>query len=765
MFRENIARMNLRAHVFLAVLAAALLPAGIAAGSGSVPIDSGLIANGAGASLAGQSVAVAGDVNGDGVQDVIVGDPGFDYDGKTDAGAAWVLFGPVGAGEVLSLPALPAGRGFRIAGNASDTAVGYSVAAAGDVNGDGIDDVIVGTWRRPEGGFGRSVGVVVFGSRSPADFIVTPTVPAGRGFYVRPLPSNFTDPAVVAGLGDVNGDGRDDVGVATVNTSNGGSCPTGTAPRDCRGTTMVVFGKTDGSQVSADSPAFADQGFLVHGPQSGRRAGMSLASVGDLDRDGLDDFAIAGWGNYIGGNPGNVWVVRGKQTTGTVDLPSVTANSTVPYVLTGLNNNFRIGASLARAGDVNGDGREDLVVGAPQADLNSNTNFEGIAAVAFLPAGQRTELLDPLDFDGFAIRTSVDGPEGLGAGVAAAGDVDGDGLADVAVGAPGAVSNPGRVHVVLGSASRQAVTVEAPGPRGYTLTGVVAGARTGATLGGGRDLNGDGRPDLIAGAWTEPGRAYVPIRTPLPLVQAANATGVASRSAVLRASVTPSLVGASARIEYGPAGTFGSTAGPVNVSLGGLTPLEFPVSGLQPSTTYSFRAVATSIHGTSRGPVRSFTTPPDPVDGTSPPPGTPPPGSTPDTRAPLARIAPPVCRLKPRSRCPRFLTTAAAWRTLRGTVADPAPSSGIARVQVNLVSKVGRSCRVLVGRRLVKRSCAKARATWVAARLNSTRRGWSLGVPALPPGVYLARARAVDRAGNVQRVFPKASVRTITIRA
>jgi hypothetical protein len=763
--------------LFAAALATAtLLPAGLALGSGSVPVDSSLVATGPAGSLAGTSVAQAGDVNRDGRHDLIIGDPGFDILGKDNVGAAWVVFGPVTAADVLALPALPAGRGFQIRADSASTGLGNRVAAAGDVNGDGFDDVIVGTTRGPENVI-RPAGVVAFGGPSPSSLVVSTsaTLPAGRGFLVRPLAGNvFSDPVNVAGVGDVNGDGLDDVAVSTVSTvMGGGSCSTGDAPRDCRGTTAIAFGKAGGVVVDAETPAFGDQGFLVHGPEKSRRAGMGLSAVGDLDGDGRHEFAVGGWGNFISGHPGNVWVVRGKATTGTVNLPTAAATATVPYVLTGQNDLFRIGEALAPAGDVNGDGRPDLIVGAPNANLNNNIHVEGIAAVAFLPAGQRTETFDPLGFNGFAIRTSADATENLGWAVARAGDVDGDGRADVAVGAPGTLGNVGHVHVVLGSTSTQAVTVQNPGTRGYTLTGLAGGpSRTGAALGGGRDLNGDGRPDLVVGAPSLPfqrGSAYVSVTTPLPLVQAGTVTNLTSRSATPRALVTPSLLTAAARVEYGPAGTFGSSAGPTNVPLGAATPVSFGLTGLQPSTTYSFRFVATSTHGTSRGPARTFTTPADPVAPPAPPPptGTPPPTVTPpaDLRAPQARIRPPACRLKPASRCGQLLLTPRPWRVLRGTVSDPAPSSGIARVQVNLVQTITpRRCRALVGRRLAARPCAKARTIFVKARLDAAARTWTLPLPALGPGVYRVRARAIDTAGNVQRVFPPASRRTITIR-
>jgi hypothetical protein len=279
----------------------------------------------------GASVADAGDVNGDGRSDVIVGAPLYDA-GQTDEGAAFVFV--AGASGLAS--GTPATAQATLQSDQANAHLGASVAAAGDVNGDGYADVIVGAPQYSDGAAASGRALLVRGSATGID-------PNAVTILRIAVPSGQHGGNSVAGAGDVNGDGFDDV---IVGEKGAAGLFYGSASPPASLTTFPT--------VLSSSAGDADFGHVV-------------AGVGDVDGDGFADVMVGS-----GTGTGAVWLFRGRAS----GIASG-SDTTAALALAGDQSGALFGTSLASAGDVNGDGFPDVVVGAPAYDATETD--EGVA--------------------------------------------------------------------------------------------------------------------------------------------------------------------------------------------------------------------------------------------------------------------------------------------------------------------------------------------------------------------------------------------------
>jgi hypothetical protein len=315
----------------------------------------------------GFAVSSAGDINGDGFDDLIVGAYVADGAAGADTGESYVIFGGSGGFSDVDLGAIAPASGFTITGGGAGDQAGWSVASAGDVNGDGFDDIIVGAPRADGVGDSESTAgesYVIYGKAGGfTDINVSALTPAD-GFTIYGVDAGDRSGYSVSSAGDVNGDGYEDVIIGAIGARGVGNATFNS------GEAYVVFGKAGGvGDIDLGTLSPAD-GFNIRGDGAGDTLGRSVSSAGDVNGDGFDDIIVGAWfadGTDDGElNAGESYVIFGKADGfGPIDVNAMTP--TEGFTILGGILADRAGGSVSSAGDVNGDGFDDLIVGAPLA--------------------------------------------------------------------------------------------------------------------------------------------------------------------------------------------------------------------------------------------------------------------------------------------------------------------------------------------------------------------------------------------------------------
>ena len=381
--------------------------------------------------LFGTSVSSAGDVNGDGFADLIVGARADDNNGE-NSGNARVFSGV--DGSVL----------YNFQGDSANDQFGCSVSCAGDVNGDGFADLIVGAHLDDNNG-SASGSARVFSGVDGSVLYNFDGDSAGVRFG-----------SSVSGAGDVNGDGFADLIVgAPLNGTNG-----------FRSGSARVFSGVDGSVL-----------YNFDGDSERDEFGCSVSGAGDVNGDGFADLIVgAALDDNNGANSGSARVFSG-------------VDGSVLNNFDGDSAGDEFGTSVSGAGDVNGDGFADLIVGAPFVS-NSGPDDGNIRVFS----GVDGSILYDIDTD----SDSGQFGDSFGRSVSGAGDVNGDGFTDLIAGASSDDQNG------LGSGSAR-VFSGADGSVLYSFFGSSIGDQFGASVSGAGDINGDGVADFIVGTFS--GRA------------------------------------------------------------------------------------------------------------------------------------------------------------------------------------------------------------------------------------------------------------------
>ncbi len=401
----------------------------------------------------GAALAFTGDVNADGYDDFLAGSEFHTGSAGNKSGVAYLLLGPVSSGSL-------ADADVALEGEAADDGAGCAVAGGSDLNGDGIADMVVGASLA-----GSNTGLVYIlagaaGWGSDDEVYLSEAFSILSGELAGGLAGSS-----LALVGDVDGDGQDDLLVG--------------APAE-RGTVYLVTDPGSG-QASLSTAEATWAGELGDG-----NAGTSLAASGDTDGDGFPDILVGA--PYVDGpssDEGSAYLVLGTH----IDITDL---SDADAILVGEANSDLAGQALAGPGDVDGDGYDDLLVGAPGHDSLATDD-----GAAYLLLGPTTGTVDLGTADAILMGETSNACRDMS--LAGAGDQDEDGHADLLLGAPGDDAHnlgTGAAYLVLGPVTGSVCLEEAErkaiGEASYYWAG------SGVAAGG--DVNGDGSPDLLVGS-------------------------------------------------------------------------------------------------------------------------------------------------------------------------------------------------------------------------------------------------------------------------
>jgi len=481
---------------------------------------------------AGTSVSGIGDINGDGFDDVLIGAPSV---GSPVNGNSYVVFGRNNLSSVFSSVQSLTGTGFRIVDSANQR-LGFSVSGTGDVNGDGIVDLIIGA---PYANNNSGVAYVVFGKDSSQGSNFPPLLDVSsltgtNGFRIQGAAADSYLGLSVSGAGDINGDGMNDLLIGAPNANNN------------QGIVYVIFGHStlspnlpypavvdvslannmDGSSavkpVGQTGTGF--NGFRIVGENAGSRFGFAIRSAGNVNNDAFKDIVIgAPNAGFSGNSTGSSYLLFGHNlpfgTNGVVAANQLIGSNGVRF--DGAVSGSSSGISVSGGGDINGDGIDDLIIGAPYA--TNNILSEGSTYVVY-GKPQNQAFSSPINLsnlngtNGFRIDgTNLE--ESSGAAVSIVKDFNVDGIDDILIGAS---LNQGRAYLVFGRRITSPVfslsTLDTlKGIRGFHLDGPSGtSGNVGAAVASAGDINNDGFNDVIVGApianpggVTEAGSSYI----------------------------------------------------------------------------------------------------------------------------------------------------------------------------------------------------------------------------------------------------------------
>jgi hypothetical protein len=449
--------------------------------------------------LSGAAVSSAGDVNGDGLDDIIIGAYSADIGTVYNKGESYVIYGQSNNfSTVIDVSDLNGITGFKIIGIDQSDSSGFSVSGAGDINNDGIDDIIIGAPNAdPLGKNQAGESYIIFGDTNgfPADFELS-SLNGTNGFQLNGITALGLCGYSVSDAGDVNNDGIDDVIISAYNISAGA------------GESYVVYGKATGfPKIFELSSLNGTNGFRIAGTENGAYSGWSVSGAGDINNDGADDVIIGAYQAAPDDKilAGKSYVIFGQTNNFNWRILLSDLNGINGFQLNGIDSSDRSGYSVSGAGDINNDGIDDLLIGAPGLNLSPGESYVVYGKTNAFPAIFELSSLDGTNgfrLNGFGVASYS------GYSVSDAGDANGDNIDDILIGAYNAIKcgkygGVGATYLVYGKTNDFPVEFQLSaldGLNGVQFNGIDSQDNSGYSVSCAGDMNGDGMNDLIIGA-------------------------------------------------------------------------------------------------------------------------------------------------------------------------------------------------------------------------------------------------------------------------
>ncbi|MCR8547416.1 tandem-95 repeat protein [Salipiger sp. P9] len=401
----------------------------------------------------GASMAPAGDVNGDGLADFLISSRNARANGQDGAGIVHLVYGQAGGfGTDLTLSGLSGARGATIQGTTRNQFLGAGVIGVGDVNGDGYADIMISATRATVDGRAQAgESYVFFGGPGGAGLSGTLTI-ADADLVLQGGHAYQMSGAALAGVGDVNGDGIDDMLIGAPDTLSAG---TGT-----HAAAYLVYGSRSYGSRTLDLTALTpDQGIAFTLPAADTALGAHVAAIGDINGDGLPDFAISAEYASVNGvaNSGSVYVIFGKRGGLDAGIDLSTLNGSDGFRIDGAAG-ARLGyGAITAAGDFNNDGIDDLALLSlldPAVDGSDGTGRAYViyGSEAGMPATLSVEALNGvrgITLDNSFVQRLLS--------VAGGGDLNGDGIDDLVL-----TGSDDRSYIVYGFDNASPISPSAP---------------------------------------------------------------------------------------------------------------------------------------------------------------------------------------------------------------------------------------------------------------------------------------------------------------